>query len=298
MSSYSTNEVTKCECEWELPLTVAEHPSCHPSSTSLAFLPPALPFLQNARLGGLPGKERCYLLDGQPSRDQVKLLDYTGSWNHRDSHEGSWRAARGCRWLICKPFQMWQARELGLGGCPGGRLQSALAGPQCEPQCPAPEGAGLAGGSSRARPQPRPGAHAAPPPRRAAARRPQPGQLACSSRSGAEWSWCQGCPEVLCGDGGPWGPRDGAAPESPSPEVLQWSHPRLHGQSPGCYLEKHQRQKAGRWGAKGRRGMGSVKRKTIKYTDTVINSNNVWPHQLGKVHHCQGNDFSRPSSAV
>lgn len=100
-------------------------------------------------------------IDGQPGRDQVKLLDCTGSRNHLESHEGSSRAARGCRGLTGKPFQMWQPRELELGAGPGGRLQSARSGPQCEPHCPAPGGAGLAGARSLS---PAPGRPAEPQP--------------------------------------------------------------------------------------------------------------------------------------
>ena len=92
---------------------------------------------------------------------QVKLLDYTGSEKHLDSHEGSSRAARGCRGLICKPFQMWPPR--GPGGRPGSRLQSALPGQLREPS----RNAGLlrARGSRAARSPPGPA-------------RTQPGRLA------------------------------------------------------------------------------------------------------------------------
>lgn len=51
-------------------------------------------------------------------------------------------------------------------------------------------------------------------------------------------------------------------------------------------------------GEEGRARMRGLKRKTIKYTGAVINSDHARAHQRGEVHHCHGKDFSLPCSEV
>lgn len=198
-------------------MKMEDSPTCPPLLSLRPFSAscPAFPS-KHARVPILPGQGDTLLPRPTAELCQVRLLDHTGSQNHLDSHEGSPRAARGCRGLTCKPFQMWQPRGSGAG--PGGRLQSALPGPRREPS----RNARLlrARGSRAARSPPGPA-------------RTHPGRLARRPPAAGEGPPQERAPREGCGagaalksaaaaaDGGPRGPRDGAAPESPSPEVLQ-----------------------------------------------------------------------------
>lgn len=135
-------------------MKVEDNPACQLSSLPRCQHLPTLLFLQ-AREVTWPARaeETSDGIDAQPSVYQVRLLDYTGSCKHRDRRGCS--ASAGKRGAGSFVSLSRCGRRARLAGVQEAACSWRFPGPQREPQCRHPEGAGPALLSAPLRPRAR-----------------------------------------------------------------------------------------------------------------------------------------------